>query len=68
MTHKLKLSKSEQIYTCQLDLSNYDHLTVTVAGDKRIKCTWNDMRWRTVKETQELFKEIIEVLNTLPKK
>jgi len=67
MPHKLTLEKGERIYRCMLDLSEYDHLLVTVGWDKRIKCTWNDMRWRSVKETQALFKEIIEVLNTLPK-
>ena len=66
MTHKLTLEKGERTYRCNLDKSEYDYLEVTVneLGDITVK--WLDQRWRTVKETQKLFKEIIEVLNSLP--
>ena len=67
MPHKLTLEKGERTYRCPLDKSEYDYLEVVVNERNVITVKWLDQRWRTVKETQELFKEIIEVLNDLPK-
>lgn len=63
---ELKFEKSESIYRCCLDLSEYDYLEVTQDEYGRITAKFLDVRWRTVKETQKLFREIADTLDSLP--
>lgn len=62
---KLKIEKSETHYRVQLDVSNYDFLEVVQGLDKRITIRFLDSRWRSVDETVEMLKEIIESLSSL---
>jgi len=62
----MKLEKQESVYRASLDVSEYDYLEVTQAGDMRITIKFLDTRWRTVPETIRMLEAIIRELKTLP--
>lgn len=66
MMKKLEFEMSESKYRCCLDLSEYDYLEVTQAEDGRILVKFQDIRWRSIEDTQKLFREIADTLDTLP--
>lgn len=62
----LEIEKQETIYSAmKMNQSDYDHLIITQDRSGLIKIEFNDQRWRKVKETQELLREMADKLELL---